>query len=221
MKSWTRHLFYRRESWRTTWTLRLTILFLAIVVIPATRRWWAPAIGHSLTCVEQIQPSDAFLVENFDPDYLVFEHTRTLQASGVATKAFIPVTKAGGSEETNLIEAGIANLMIKVAWLQDTEFIPIQVREPISLNAAIQIRDVLVRDKVRSVIVVSPAFRSRRSLLVYDSVLKPAGIAVRCAPVFGTTTADNWTEQWHGIQGVTEQFIKLLYYRFWVLRHRP
>jgi hypothetical protein len=27
----------------------------------------------------------------------------------------------------------------------------------------------------------------------------------------------NWAQSWHGIQGVSEQFLKLQYYRFYVL----
>jgi hypothetical protein len=215
--SWTRHLFYRSEAIRTTWKLRLSLLLFAIVVIPATHRIWAPAIGNSLVCSEQILPSDAFLVENFDADYLVFEHTRTLQASGVAVKAYVPVLKDEKHGGLNVVLKGTAELMARVAWLESMEFIPIDEREPISLNAAMQIRDVLAGQKVKSVIVVTPGFRSRRSMMVYDSVLAPAGITVRCSPVFGQKTADNWTQTWHGIQEVLQQFIKLQYYRFWVL----
>jgi hypothetical protein len=39
-------------------------------------------------------------------------------------------------------------------------------------------------------------------------------------PVFGVNTPKNWTQTWHGIQGVTEQWLKLQYYRFYVLWHR-
>lgn len=216
--SWTRHLFYRRESLRTTWKLRMSVLVLAIVLVPVTHGFWAPRVARSLMCDEQIHTSDAFLLENFDPDYLVFERTTTLQKSGVATRAFVPVVIDDDSGDPNLIQKGIADLMAGVSRIQSMEIIPIRETEPISLNAARQIRDVLTGGRVKSVIVVSPGFRSRRSMMVYSSVLGPAGITTHCAPVIGTTTADNWTETWHGVQGVVEQFIKLQYYRFWVLR---
>src|SRR5262249_10758032 len=61
---------------------------------------------------------------------------------------------------------------------------------------------------------VSPAFRSRRSSLVYSEVLEPAGIKVYCLPVFGVHNVKNWTDTWHGRQDVALQFIKLQYYRF-------
>jgi hypothetical protein len=217
--SWTRHLFYRRESWRTTWKLRLSLLAFIVILVPVTRGWWAPAIAGSLVCTEQTEKSDAFLLENFDPDYLVFERTTTLQRAGAATTAFVPVQKDGGTGDPNMISAGVANLMAKVSWLQSMEFIPIREEEPISLNAARQIRDVLVSRNVKSIIVVTPGFRSRRSFLVYDSVLRPAGIRVGCAPILGTKRKDNWTHTWHGIQDVAEQFVKLQYYQLWVLRN--
>ena len=103
-------------------------------------------------------------------------------------------------------------------WIHPSAIIPIDAVEPISLNAANQIRDALLKENIKSVVVVSPAFRSRRSMLVYDAVLTPAGIRAGCAPVHGLRSPENWTDTWHGIQGVVEQFGKLQYYRFWVLR---
>ena len=94
---------------------------------------------------------------------------------------------------------------------------PIRTIEPISLNAALQIRDFLTTAQLRSVIVLTPGFRSQRSLLVYQAVLAPAGIKVYCVPVFGEKSAKNWMKTWHGIQDVTEQWLKLQYYRFYVL----
>jgi hypothetical protein len=40
---------------------------------------------------------------------------------------------------------------------------------------------------------------------------------VYCAPVFGRTTPERWTATWHGIQDVSEEFLKLQYYRFYVI----
>jgi hypothetical protein len=40
---------------------------------------------------------------------------------------------------------------------------------------------------------------------------------VRCDPVFGRVTPERWSDSWHGIQGVAEEFVKLQYYRFYVL----
>ena len=70
---------------------------------------------------------------------------------------------------------------------------------------------------VRSVILVTEGFRSRRAAEIYLHVLKPLGITVYIQPVFGSRTADNWFRSWHGIQEIGLQFIKLWYYRLAVL----
>jgi len=99
------------------------------------------------------------------------------------------------------------------AW----EIILINETEPISLNAIAQIRDHLAGDHIKALIVVTFGFRSRRSSLVYRAVFGDLGPQVHCAPVFGRTSPERWTETWHGIQQVAEEFLKLQYYRFYVL----
>jgi hypothetical protein len=71
--------------------------------------------------------------------------------------------------------------------------------------------------RIRSVIAVSPLFRSRRSSLVYSAVLGAAGISVSCEPVGGNRSVETWTHTWHGMQDVLEQWIKLQYYKRYVL----
>jgi hypothetical protein len=67
------------------------------------------------------------------------------------------------------------------------------------------------------VVFVTPAFRSRRSSLVYEAVLGGAGITARCVPVFGQGTPETWTNTWHGVLQVAEQYAKLQYYRYYIL----
>jgi hypothetical protein len=214
---WRRHFFYRKESLRTTWKLRLSVLLLALFFLWTTYGFWTRQIGQSLICEEQIPQSDALLVENFDPSYIVFERTAALQRSGVASRIFVPVATDNNPEVPNMVSKAIAEVMAGVAHIPSLETIPIQEVEPISLNAAKQIRNFLTREQVRSVVVVTPDFRSRRSFLVYSTVLKPAGISVGCFPAFGTKTIQNWSATWHGIQEVGLEFLKLQYYRFYVL----
>ncbi len=98
------------------------------------------------------------------------------------------------------------------------EIMPIRASEPISLNAAYLIRDFLTREHLRIVIVVTPGFRSKRSSLIYQAVLARAGITVYCVPVFVGAALEDWTQSWHGIQEVSNQFLKLQFYRFYVLQ---
>jgi hypothetical protein len=182
-----------------------------------TRPFWAIRLANSLVCTEQAPPSDALLLENFDPDYLVFERAAALRSAGIASRVFVPLQTSEG-ELPNAVQTGTAELMAKIARLSGVEGIPIQVIEPISLNAAYQIRDFLTKNNIHSIVVVAPGFRSRRSALVYSSVLNAAKISVSCVPVFGTHKPENWDKSTHGMQAVVEQFLKLQYYRIAVLR---
>jgi hypothetical protein len=169
-------------------------------------------------CADEVGRSDVILVENFDPNYLVFERAAALEDAGLSTRVVVP-TAASGNEPDSIdsVSRGIAELMTRLARVRNATIIPVHDKEPITLNAAYQIRDVLTRERLTSVIVVAPALRSRRSSLVYRAVLAPAGIQVHCVPVMGEHTPETWTATWHGIQDVIEQFIKLQYYRFYVL----
>jgi len=215
--AWRRHLFYTRTSTRATWKLRLAVLAFVVLAAAATRGVWTAQVGRSLVCPEDAAPSDLLLLENFDPEYLVFERAAALQAAGLAPKALVPVKESKDSGVADSVSAGIAEVMARQARLATWGVFPIREFEPITLNAAGQLRDHLVGERVRSVILVTPAFRSRRSALTYRAVLGPAGIRVHCVPVFGLTTPESWTETWHGIQEVAEAFVKLQYYRFYVL----
>ena len=198
------------------WWLVGSLVVLVLVGV-FTRKAWVASIGRSLVCGEDLAAADAILVENFDPDYRLFERAAELERRGWSTRILVPArTSSIDSNETNPLSRGIAELMARFARLQNVEIVPIREIEPYSLSAAQQIRDFLVREHVRSVLVLSPAFRSRRAALVYRAILSPAGIRVHCLPTFGQHTAENWTASWHGIQSVTEQFIKLQYYRFWM-----
>ena len=214
---WQRYFFYRKESIKTTWKFRLALLLLGMLLVSVTRGFWMLRIGQSLVCAEEMRPSDVILVENFGPDYLVFERAAALHRAGFAARVLVPTEVSRDSERANPVSQGIAELMSQVARLQNPVIIPIQIIEPISLNAAYQIRDFLTKAHLRSVIVVTDGFRSMRSSLVYHAVLDPAGINVSCIPVFGQRTPKNWTETWHGVQEVAKQFLKLQYYRFYVL----
>ena len=214
---WQRQFIYRKESLKTTWKFRLAMLILVVVVGSVTRGFWIPSIARSLVCIEEVGPSDVILVENFDPDYFLFERAVALQKAGLSARVLVPTQVSPDPAVADSVSRGIAELMARLARIQHLEIIPIEEIEPISLTAAYQIRDFLTSEHLRSVIVVTPAFRSRRSSLVYQAVLRSAGIQVYCMPVFGGPMPENWTSTWHGIQEVTEQFIKLQIYRFYVL----
>ena len=217
-RRWLDHFVYRKQSLRTTWKLRLLVVVFMLVAVLVTRTLWAPFIGRSLVCQDDAVPSDAIVVENFEPDYFVFERAARLQRQGLARSILVPTkTSEDYLEIANTAARRTTTLMAELARLDNIEIVPVREIEPISLNVAYQMRDLLIAKRLKSIIVVTPGFRSRRSSLVYRAVLTPAGIDAHCSPVIATHYAEKWTTTWHGIEDAIAQLIKLEYYRLYVL----
>jgi len=217
---WTRHFVRRSEVLRTTWKFRIGLAAFVLIAMWATRGWWTVAVARSLVCDANGAPSDAILVENFDPDYGVFERATELRRAGFAARVLVPIPIDPDTSDANVVALGIAELMARMASMGAMDVVLTRVIEPISLNAGRDVRRFIERERIRSVIVVSPLFRSRRSALVYEATLGRGGIAVRCEPVGATQGVNTWTGSWHGVEDVAEQWLKLQYYRLYVLPFR-
>jgi hypothetical protein len=155
------------------------------------------------------------IVDYFDPEYLLFERARKLREARIAGRVLVPIP-VGPDGTMREVERLIAEVMISTSKLGSVEFVPVHIVEPITLNAVKDIRSYVLARGIRSLVVVTPLFRSRRTALVYGAVFKDSGVYVGCAPG-PATAAESWTNTWHGVQNVSEQWLKLQYYRFWVL----
>jgi hypothetical protein len=195
----------------------LSLFVLLPALILGTTRHWAPAVARKLACLSDRTISDAVLIENLDPAYLPFEMAAGLQKQGSSRVVVLVSDGDSGDTSLDLVSAGVAELMARVADVKNAELLPIDEVEPIAMNAAYQARKAFKGSSVRSVTVVAPAFRSQRTHLVYRKALEPIGLQVRCVPVWGLVNEGNWTRTWHGIQEVTMQVAKLVYYKVWIL----
>jgi hypothetical protein len=162
---------------------------------------------------------DLILIDNLEPDYLLFEKAEELRKHDRAAMVLVPVVASGRDpEKPGLVPRGVAEVMIRVARLESTELLPFREIEPMTLNAARQVGEFLKsRPNIRSVLVVTDGFRSRRTQLVYSRVLGKSGVVVYTFPVWGTQRPENWATTWHGRQEVMLQYLKLLYYKILVL----
>jgi hypothetical protein len=176
--------FYRTTCVKTTWLFKGAVLLFLLLGVSVTRPWWEEGIGRELICNPDYTPSDALLLENFDPTYQVFERAAALRRAGIAKRIVVPLGVAphGG---VDTVRRGVAELMAGVANLGSFETVPIPEEEPISLNAALALAVYLQQTQTRSVTIVTPLFRSKRSMLAYSSAFEPLGITGRCVPVEG------------------------------------
>lgn len=215
---WHRQLVYRATNHRTTWKLRLLMAVLLLGLLITTSGWWIPALGWSLVCSSVIEKPDLILIDNLDSDYLLFEKAADMKRRGTCNRVLIPVMAAGqDTEKPCLVALGIADLMIRLTRLEGVEIFPITEAEPITLNMARQVGDYLKGGDVRTVLILTPGFKSRRIHLIFSKVLGKAGIETYCLPVWGSHRPANWASSCHGIQEVFLQYAKLAYYRLWVL----
>ena len=216
-QSWTRHLVYRAEVTKTTWKLRIGVAVFVLLVLRLTSGWWTAAIARSLICDASVAPSDAILVETFDLNYPLFERAADLRHAGLAARVLVPLQAESSTREPKAITAAVMELMATRSGLGTVELVPVREVEPITLNATRDVQRFLEREHIRSVIVMTSLLRSRRSALVYAATLGRAGITVRYQPVPSAANADGWAQSWHGIQDVLQQWLKLQYYRLYVL----
>jgi hypothetical protein len=218
---WLRLVVVRKEVWKTTWAFRVVSIGLVCVLAYGTRPVWTRAVGESLVCSEphDVSRVDAAVIDDLDRDYLVFERARVLRQAGVTSRVLVPVeVLANGTPSP--VSATIVQDLARLARVGDVETVPVDASEPISLNVALHVRQFLTDKGIRSVAVVTPRFRSERSMLIYRPVLEAVGVASYCVPVAGMRSPDTWAQSWHGVQDVALQFVKLQYYRFYILPFR-
>jgi hypothetical protein len=184
----------------------------------ATRQAWLRLGAESLVCAPAELPSDAILIDNVEHKYILFERAQWLKAHGLASTVLVPILGSISDSEPSDVSLGFVDVMCRISRVSDCVTFHVSSVEPISLNLARGTAQELKARGVRSVLLVTDGFRSRRAFDVYAAVLGPLGITVHCQPVFGSHTPLNWSESTHGVEEVGLQFIKLWYYRVIVMR---
>jgi hypothetical protein len=218
---WARYFVTRKEVVKTTWTFKAALIVAVVVVAYLTQPFWADSIAESLVCEnpERLARADAILIDYLDPDLSVFGRASQLQAVGLSSNVIAPVDVDPSTGSISTVADAVIDVQARQARIDNLRKVPASDVEPYSLNTAFHIRRFAKENGIASVILVTPAFRSKRSMMIYAAVLSPAGVSIQCAPVFRRSVR-GWTQTWHGIQDVGLQFMKLQYYRWYVLPFR-
>jgi hypothetical protein len=83
---------------------------------------------------------------------------------------------------------------------------------PITLNEARLVMTKLSQDGIRSAILLSKGFHTRRSFGVYSQEGARVGLRIIPSPYFTEYKIDNWWQHAEGIHDLFEQYMKLTYY---------
>lgn len=103
---------------------------------------------------------------------------------------------------------------LKKIGLKETEFKVITVPSvhPITLKEAEVVLSHLTRENIKSAILLSPGFHTRRSYLAYQSAGIPRQIKIFPHACFTEYQLDNWWVQELGVRDFTYELLKLAHY---------
>ena len=97
---------------------------------------------------------------------------------------------------------------------KDFRVIVTHIHEPITLTAARGAMETISKENVKSAVLVSAGFHTRRSYLIYQYVSNDYHIKIYPAASFNSYQLDHWWSQDGGLRDFCSEFVKLVYY--WV-----
>ena len=103
---------------------------------------------------------------------------------------------------------------LKNLGLKETEFkvIVVPIRHPVTLKEAEVVLEALSKDNIKSAILLSPGFHTRRSYLAYQYVGIPLQIKIFPSACFTEYQLNNWWGQEPGVRDFTVELLKLVHY---------
>ncbi len=103
---------------------------------------------------------------------------------------------------------------LKNLGLRETEFkvIVVPIRHPVTLKEAEVVLKILSKENIKSAILLSPGFHTRRSYLAYQHIGIPVQIKIFPVTSFTEYQLNNWWVQEHGVRDFTVELLKLGYY---------
>ncbi|MBE7411758.1 MAG: hypothetical protein L6Q54_05030 [Leptospiraceae bacterium] len=108
----------------------------------------------------------------------------------------------------------VQSAIVKAGILEDKFFL-LKINSsklPPTTNTIQETAKYLLKTSVKSVIIQAGEFESNRVYLSYRSVLHPLGIQVSVYPEKGKYTSTNWFSSEEGIELVTKELVKYIYY---------
>jgi uncharacterized SAM-binding protein YcdF (DUF218 family) len=110
---------------------------------------------------------------------------------------------------------------LQALGLKEKEFtiLVTHIHEPITLTAARGAMEKISKENIKSAVLVSEGFHTRRSYLVYQHVSNPLGIKIFPSAYFNSYQLNHWWSQEGGLREFSAEFVKLIYY--WVRGYIP
>ncbi|MGO8989164.1 MAG: hypothetical protein ACLQHW_09865 [bacterium] len=110
---------------------------------------------------------------------------------------------------------GLVKKELKALGLRERDFkiIVANIRGLITLIEAREVAEILSKEEnVKSAVLLSPGFHTRRSYLIYRHVCGPFQIKIFPSACFNSYQLDHWWSQENGLRDFTAELVKLAYY---------
>lgn len=211
--------FVRREIRRLR--LRFKVGLIAVVLGAAwlSAPSWLPLIVDPLVAHYAGASTEAIVAEGWFAldDNLAREIARICRSG---QRVYVIVNeKAGdfygfeldrvGQSRLNLARAGVDTSRATILLMSHSPDVPGN-----TALYAVQLRDRLRRDEVRSFTLITDSFHSRRSCLIYSRIFAGSGVAIDCYPAPMGFDRSNWWRKSSGMQYIMAEYVKLIYYLF-------
>jgi uncharacterized SAM-binding protein YcdF (DUF218 family) len=95
---------------------------------------------------------------------------------------------------------------------RDFRIIVTHIHSPITLTAARGAVETISKEGIKSAILLSQGFHTRRSYLIYQHVCIPFQIKIFPSACFSSYQLDHWWSQENGLRDFAAEFLKLVYY---------
>jgi len=140
-----------------------------------------------------------------------------LLSSGRVKRLIVVLHRIAPSDRPFAINEDYPELVkkeIKALGLKERDFriIVAHIDSPITLTEARVVAEAISKDEIKSAILLSPGFHTRRSYLVYQYACNPFQIKIFPYACFDSYQLDHWWSQERGLRHFTTELLKLAYY---------
>ena len=140
-----------------------------------------------------------------------------LLSSGKVKRLIVVLFRIAPSHRPFALNEDYQNLVkkeMKALGLKEKDFriIVTRIHHPITLTAARGVLETIAKEDIKSAILLSQGFHTRRSYLIYQYVFMPSKIKIFPSACFNSYQLDHWWSQENGPRAFAGEFLKLTYY---------
>ena len=191
-------------------------LLLLLILAYAFRTRILTGIGSYLVVEDELHPAEIIFMLNGDPDSRPFRAAELYQ-QGLAARIVIPRSENQPTVDLGLVrnETDISVDVMEALGVPPEDILVISIPGGVTstLDEAVVLKDYVLANQVRSVILVTSAFHTRRARWIFERRLEglPVTLETAAAPQAGFDQT-NWWQSENGLITLNNEYVKLIFY---------